>query len=101
MRLKLFRAATTADAMARVRAELGADALILGTRRVADGIELTAALEPAEAQGAPPLPDPVPDPARNAALRFHGVPDDLRDALCHSTLDAALAAALPFGDLPL
>ena len=98
MRLKLFRAATTAEAMARVRAELGADALILGTRRVADGVELTAALEPSETQHAAP---PLPDPARVAALRFHGVPDALQDALCGGTLDAALARVLSFGSLPL
>jgi flagellar biosynthesis protein FlhF len=57
MRLKLYRAASMVGAMARVRAELGADALILGTRRVSDGIEVTAALEdddPAPAALAPP-----------------------------------------------
>ena len=47
MRLKLYRAATLSQAMARVRAELGVEALILGSRRVGDGVELTAALEPA------------------------------------------------------
>ena len=46
MRLKLYRAPAMAQAMARVRAELGPDALILGTRRVADGVEVTAAVEP-------------------------------------------------------
>ena len=51
MRLKLFRAPTVAQAMARVRAELGAEAMILGTRRVADGVEITAALD-----------DPAPPP---------------------------------------
>ena len=49
MRLKLYRAASMAEAMARVRAELGADALILATRRVGDGVEITAALEPDDA----------------------------------------------------
>ena len=46
MRLKLYRAPAMAEAMARVRAELGEDALILATRRVGDGVEVTAALEP-------------------------------------------------------
>jgi flagellar biosynthesis protein FlhF len=74
MRLKLYRAATTAQAMGRVRAELGADALILGTRRVADGVEVTAALEP----DAPPPPRrPAADPGLRAALTFHGVPAPL------------------------
>ena len=60
MRLKLYRAASMVDAMARVRAELGADALILGTRRVSDGIEITAALEDDDpAPAALPPPEPV------------------------------------------
>ena len=59
MRLKLFRAATMAEAMARVRAELGAEAIILATRQVAEGIELTAALE---AEDEPVLIPPLPPP---------------------------------------
>ncbi len=70
MRLKLYRAPAMAQAMARVRAELGEDALILATRRVGDGVEVTAALEPQTPS--PPLPPA--DPARLAALEFHGVP---------------------------
>lgn len=103
MRLKLFHAATSAQAMAQVRAAFGDDALILGSRRVADGVELTAALE----TEALPVPDPVRpheppvDPARIAALRFHAVPDSLQAALGRGTLDTALAAALPFIPLPL
>jgi flagellar biosynthesis protein FlhF len=101
MRLKLFRAANMAQAMARVRAELGEDALILGTRRVADGIEVTAALEP----GVPvePLPAPTPprDQARMAALGFHAVPASLLPQFASGVLDEALANALMFGTLPL
>ena len=70
MRLKLFRAPAMAQAMAQVRAELGEDALILATRRVGDGVEVTAALEPDDAP--PPLPPRAPRPARLAALDFHG-----------------------------
>ena len=94
MRLKLYRAPAMAQAMARVRAELGEDALILATRRVGDGVEVTAALEPddAAATAAPP-----PDPARLAALDFHGVPAALHAALQQGELEAALAKALPFG----
>ena len=51
MRLKLYRAPTVAAAMAQVREELGADALILATRRVAGGVELTAAGAAATAGG--------------------------------------------------
>jgi flagellar biosynthesis protein FlhF len=46
MRIKLIQAPNMAEAMRRVRAELGEDALILGNRRIAGGVELTAALEP-------------------------------------------------------
>jgi flagellar biosynthesis protein FlhF len=100
MRLKLYRAANMADAMARVRAELGADALILGTRRVADGIEVTAALEPAEPVAAPAAPLPS-DSVRTAALGFHAVPAALRPLLESGPLEDALGRTLPFGALPL
>lgn len=96
MRLKLFRAPTTAQAMAQVRAGFGDEALILGSRRVADGVEITAALEPDE----PVAPTP-PDPARLAALRFHAVPEALHGALNTGVLDTALADAMSFSPLPL
>ena len=98
MRLKLYRAPVMADAMARIRAELGEDALILATRRVGDGVEVTAALEPDEAPLLPPGPQ---DPARLAALEFHAVPRSLHAALLQGTFDAALAGAMSFATLPL
>src|ERR1700683_2666868 len=100
MRLKLFRAPAMAAAMAQLRAELGPDALILSTRRVAGGVEITAALEPDDllppplpgSSQRPPLPpSSPPDPARLAALRFHAVPATLHVALQSGTLAAALA----------
>jgi flagellar biosynthesis protein FlhF len=92
MRLKLFRAATVPEAMRRVRAELGADALILGTRRVSGGVEVTAALEP---------PDPVV-PATPATppgtLAWHGVPAPLASRLQSMPLNDVLRfAPLPLG----
>lgn len=94
MRLKLFHAPGMAAAMAQVRAELGSEALILNTRRVANGVEITAALEPD--------PEPVAaDPARLTALAWHGVPLDLRPDLATGDLEKAIAIALPFGILPL
>jgi flagellar biosynthesis protein FlhF len=103
MRLKLFRAAGMADAMAQVRAELGADALILNTRKVPGGIEITAALEP---EPEPALAEPTrslatPEPERLAALAWHGVPRDLQAALAHGDLETAIAAALAFRAIPL
>ncbi len=81
MRMKLYRAPGMAEAMARVRAELGLDALILASRRVADGVEITAALEPEEDAA------PLPDPARSKLLAWHGVPLALADRLGVGTLE--------------
>jgi len=96
MRLKLFRAPAMTAAMAQLRAELGPDALIVGTRRVAGGVEITAALEPDD-----PLPPPPPDPARLAALQYHAVPAMLQAGLQTGALATALAEALVFDSLKL
>ncbi len=93
MRLKLYRAADTADAMAQVRAELGPDALILSSRRIQGGVEVTAALEPAE--------DPPPEPNRAAAFAWHNVPAGLARRLEAGPLPFALSAALRFEKLAL
>ncbi len=94
MRLKIFRATSMAAAMARLRTELGADALILESRRVAGGVEITAALEPA--------PQPVAATStRLAALAWHGVPAELHLALAHGDLEQAIGLAFRFGALPL
>lgn len=97
MRLKLYRAPRMAEAMARVRAELGADALILASRQVGNGVEVTAALEPEEDDPPPPLASPPVLPA----LVFHGVPAGLHAALAAGPLPAALAAQFAFATLPL
>lgn len=96
MRLKLYRAPDVAAAMAQVRADLGPDTLILATRRVADGVELTAALETLA-----PEPPPVVDAAREAALAWHGVAAPLAARLMDGPLDQALGAELPFRPLQL
>jgi flagellar biosynthesis protein FlhF len=72
MRLKLYRAASMPEAMSRVRSELGDDALILATRRVTGGVEITAAVEPEE-------PEPS-QPAAGAALQYHGLPREFEPA---------------------
>ncbi|HEY2616740.1 MAG TPA: GTP-binding protein [Acetobacteraceae bacterium] len=97
MRLKLYRAPAMAQAMARVRAELGEDAMILATRRVGDGVEVTAALEPEDLTS----PSALADPDRLAVLDFHSVPAALHAALRQGELATALANAIPFGTLPL
>ncbi|MGI4953191.1 MAG: hypothetical protein ACRYGM_15415 [Janthinobacterium lividum] len=95
--------------MAQVREELGAEALILATRRTGTGVEITAALEHAlqppatgPASAAPAAPAPVPpDPAQLGELRWHGVPDPLASALAAGPLPETLPSRLRFAALPL
>jgi flagellar biosynthesis protein FlhF len=108
MRLKLYRAHRMKEAMAKVRAELGPDALILSSRQVGDGVEVTAALEPDDEQAPPPLFQAkaagMPNAGTSkalAALRFHGVPDALLAALSHGDLATALGDTFDFAPLPL
>lgn len=95
MRLKLYRATSMAEAMASIRADLGPEALILGSRRIASGIEVSAALEP--------VLEAVPEPAlrRDAALAWHRVPAPLDRLLAEGPLEAALERSLRFAPVPL
>jgi flagellar biosynthesis protein FlhF len=99
MRLKIYRADTVAEAMAQVRTELGADALILSTRRIANGVEMTAALEPQE-DAPPPLPH-IQAPQATQALTWHGIPESFARRLAAGPLAQSLHELLRFGDLPL
>ncbi len=104
MRLRLFRAPSVAAAMAQVRAELGGEALILSTRRIAGGVELTAGVEPDPAANPPPSSPPHPPAApveRADYLAWHGLPAGLARQLAAGPLPFALAAALRFAALPL
>lgn len=108
MRLKLYRAPAMADAMRQVRAELGAEALILSTRRVGDGVEVTAGLdapEPPPVTVVAPLQTaaavPPAQQRRAQALGFHGVPAALSRTLSAGPLAFALSAALRFERLAL
>lgn len=65
MQVKRFFAADMRQAMKLVRDELGADATIIANRRVAGGVELTAALD----YQAPPMPARQANPALEAELR--------------------------------
>ena len=103
MRIRVFTAPRMAEAMAMVRSELGADAVILNSRRTAGGVEVTAALEAPE-PAAPAVPPPVaaaPPPAPPAGvLARHGVPPKLAARLEGGPLSALLAQALAFRPLP-
>ena len=60
MQVKRFFAADMRIAMKMVRDELGADAVIIGNRRVAGGVELTAVLDyPMQAAPEANKPNPV------------------------------------------
>ena len=110
MRLRLFRASSMAEAMAMVRAELGEDAVILGSRRVAGGMEVTAALEPADPILIPPVPSAAIRPAatvaaeraaRLALLTRHNMPPDMAEELADGVLAERLGAMLNFAEMPL
>ena len=93
MRLKLYRAANMAEVLAEVRLDLGPDALILSTRRVADGVEMTVAVDPEDDVTEEPAPPFDP-------FSYHGIPADLADLLRQGPLEETLPAALSFGTLP-
>ncbi len=99
MRLKLFHGADMAEAMAQIRAELGADAIILEQRRTRHGVEVTAALEPDEPILIQPLASP-PNFAPPGPLDFHNIPPRLAQALASAPLPQSLAEALAFAPLP-
>lgn len=88
-----------AEAMAAVRAELGDDAVILGSRPVAEGIEVTAALEPEEPVIIAPEA-PVPHTGLAGPLAFHGLPLALGMRLAAEPLEAALARVFRFAEVP-
>jgi flagellar biosynthesis protein FlhF len=100
MRLKLFHAANMAEAMAQIRDELGADAIILEQRRTRHGVEITAALEPDEPLLIQPLTSAAPF-AAPGPLDFHNIPPSLSQALSAGPLPQSLAQALAFTALPL
>jgi flagellar biosynthesis protein FlhF len=106
MRLRVFHARTTAQALSLARAALGEDALILTTRRAQGGVEVTAAApvedEPVE-RVVPLAPRrAAPDRTIVAALRAHGVPESRIEALAaNPSLAAGVAETLGFTKLPL
>lgn len=110
MRLRLFRAPSMAEAMAQVRAELGDEAVILGSRRVAGEMEVTAALEPADPILIPPVPNAAYRPAaqlaaeraaRLAVLARHNLPVALAEELADGPLAEQLARLLRYAEMPL
>ncbi len=123
MRIRIFRAPTLAEAIARIRTELGADALILSDRRRGDYVEVTAALEASDApalraSALPGNPDDlepfaVRTPSRpnrqnrssseavGPALLWHGLSPSLVTALSTGPLETACARVFRFADLQI
>ncbi len=95
MRLKVYQAPNIGAAMTLVRDELGPDALILASRQIDGGFEITAAHEHA----LPPLGLAAP-PDHDAALRWHGVTPALASRLSGGDLIAHLAHVFAFGPIP-
>ncbi len=110
MKLRIFGAPTMNEVMAKVRDQLGSDAIILSTQTDPDGhIRVTAAIDrPIEnvtgrkpARNGPPSIDPLPEIRR--ALVAHGIDEAIANRLLevaddhareHVSSAVALAAAL-------
>ena len=87
--------------MALVRDELGADALILSTRRVVQGVEITAALDQADIPELPPAQAVEVSPGVAPHFTFHGIPPALAARLAGPDLAATLREAFRFDSLPI
>ncbi|MBU8538515.1 flagellar biosynthesis protein FlhF [Falsiroseomonas tokyonensis] len=101
MKLRVIRAAKLSDALAQLRAELGEDAVLLSTRRVHGGVEVTAAQDQLDDEPlmiAPDAPRARPIPPD---LARHNVPAALAQRLAEGRLPAALDSVLGFAKLPL
>lgn len=100
MRLRTIRAARMAEAMAILRTELGDDAVILSTRRVAGGVELTAAQD-TEDEPLMIAPEATVTTTLPPELRRHNMPPALAQRLAGAPLRTALAQEFRFARLPL
>ncbi len=98
MRLRTVQAARMSEALALLRAELGEDAVILATRRVAGGVEITGAEESADEPLV--LAPAAPAAAIPAVLRRHNLPPGLAARLGGAPLEQALGEAFRYAALP-
>jgi flagellar biosynthesis protein FlhF len=97
MRLRTFTAKTMPEAMAQVRDELGADAIILSTGSIGGTISVTAAVDRRDTQTpAPAAVEPV-SPAEewfealHETLAAHGTPAPLVERVLTAALEQAAA----------
>ncbi len=76
MLMKKFVGATAREAMQKMKADLGPEALVISNRKIAAGIEILAMVEPESSAAAPPPApsaapaDPLVEPARSAPARL-------------------------------
>ena len=95
MRLRVFFARNATLALTAVREALGEEAVVLGTRRVAGGVEVTAALDHAEPELIEPdALEPSPE------LLRHNLAPGLAGVFAGPDLAGALAGRLEFAPLP-
>ncbi|MBY0338176.1 MAG: hypothetical protein K2X11_16295 [Acetobacteraceae bacterium] len=105
MRLRVIRASSMAEAMRTLRVEMGPDAVLLSSRPMRGGVELTAGIEDEDEDPdepllvAPPPRRPAASPD-SASLAFHAVPAPLAARLSTGPLEATLEATLRFAPLP-
>jgi len=93
MRLKTFVAPDTRQGMAMLRAELGADAIIVATRELAEGgVRITGAIESQDLDLAELLAPGQTSPCEER-LRAVATHHELPQTLCHRLLEAARQAA--------
>ncbi|GJL89877.1 MAG: GTP-binding protein [Minwuia thermotolerans] len=121
MRIRTFTARSMSEALRLVRQELGRDAVILGNRDVAEGVEVTAAIDPTDEPvsdsfqiqdrdlGPNVLPlevgddeDQLPEEAERLlrAVAFHGAPLEVNEKLCRRAAqvnDPSLTISLAAG----
>ena len=116
MRIKVFKARTAKEAMARVKSELGVDAVILHTKRYRKGgflgykgkemVEVTAAVEdmPKKQASPPPAPAPVsiheflpqePLVPKNVLTRYKTTPLPVQPTVASTGTEAKLPVKAP------
>lgn len=102
MRVRHFAGPDLATAIGAVRRELGADALIIETRYLDNGVEILASIESGSGDVAPldiPLVADAYLDERRDNLRWHGVSEELTARLTEQDLAQAIARRVGFGAL--
>ncbi|MFC3853342.1 flagellar biosynthesis protein FlhF [Salinispirillum marinum] len=81
MKVRKFIARNMSEGLKMVAAELGDEAMILSNRKVAEGIEILAAIKDEQEEAGAPVVEPTPAPARRAP----SLPEAKADPLAPTT----------------